>query len=98
MLVFKQQEEIEVWKDIPGYEGIYQASSFGRIKSLARTTEHPYSGKITLKEEILKGRVRSGKYLSVMLRKDKKPIGTFEHQHEAREKRVFEENKIQLLK
>ena len=26
----------EEWKDIPGYEGIYQASSFGRIKSLDR--------------------------------------------------------------
>lgn len=26
----------EVWKDIPGYEGKYQASSFGRIRSLDR--------------------------------------------------------------
>ena len=25
----------EVWRDIPGYEGTYQASSLGRIKSLA---------------------------------------------------------------
>ena len=31
-LVFLQ----EVWKDIPGYEGMYQASSLGRIKSLER--------------------------------------------------------------
>ena len=29
--------EIEEWKDIPGYEGKYQASSFGRIRSLSRT-------------------------------------------------------------
>jgi len=28
----------EVWKDIPDYVGFYQASSFGRIKSLPRTT------------------------------------------------------------
>ena len=27
---------IEIWKDIPGYEGIYQASNFGNIKSLKR--------------------------------------------------------------
>lgn len=27
----------EIWKDIPGYEGRYQASTFGRIKSLDRT-------------------------------------------------------------
>ena len=26
----------EIWKDIPGYEGKYQASSEGRIKSLER--------------------------------------------------------------
>ena len=25
---------IEVWKDIPNYDGYYQASSNGRIKSL----------------------------------------------------------------
>lgn len=25
---------METWKDIPGYEGKYQASSFGRIRSL----------------------------------------------------------------
>lgn len=24
----------EIWKDIPGYEGKYQASTFGRVKSL----------------------------------------------------------------
>lgn len=26
--------EEEIWKDIPGYEGLYQASSLGRIRSL----------------------------------------------------------------
>lgn len=26
----------EIWKDIPGFEGRYQVSSFGRIKSLPR--------------------------------------------------------------
>lgn len=27
--------EVEVWKDIPGFEGYYQASNMGRVKSLA---------------------------------------------------------------
>lgn len=27
----------EIWKDIPGYEGVYQASTLGRIRSLDRT-------------------------------------------------------------
>lgn len=26
----------EIWKDIPSYEGMYQVSSFGRIRSLSR--------------------------------------------------------------
>lgn len=27
----------EIWKDIEGYEGLYQASSFGRVRSMTRT-------------------------------------------------------------
>ena len=27
----------EIWKDVVGYEGLYQVSNFGRIKSLPRT-------------------------------------------------------------
>ena len=27
---------VEIWRDIPGYEGAYQASSLGRIRSLPR--------------------------------------------------------------
>ena len=33
----------EIWKDIPGYVGLYQASSLGRIRSLPRNTT---SGKV----------------------------------------------------
>lgn len=29
-------EEKEIWKDVPGYEGIYQASTLGRIRSIDR--------------------------------------------------------------
>lgn len=28
--------ELEIWKDIPGYEGLYQVSDLGNIKSLGR--------------------------------------------------------------
>jgi hypothetical protein len=28
------EKEIEIWKDIEGYEGYYQVSNFGRVKSL----------------------------------------------------------------
>ena len=38
-------ENIEIWKDIPNYEGIYQVSNLGRVKSLERLVK----GKINLR-------------------------------------------------
>lgn len=37
----------EVWKDVVGYEGIYQISNTGRVKSLARANTYfnPYAGR-----------------------------------------------------
>ena len=32
----------EIWKDIEGYEGLYQVSSYGRIKSLERTIKNSH--------------------------------------------------------
>ena len=44
----------EMWKDIPNYEGIYQASNFGRIKALEKVTYTKFHGKRFWKEKILK--------------------------------------------
>jgi hypothetical protein len=30
----------EIWKPVAGYEGIYEVSNFGRVKSVARTIDH----------------------------------------------------------
>lgn len=30
----------EVWQDIPGYEGLYQASTYGRVKSVERYVKY----------------------------------------------------------
>ena len=45
----------EIWKDIPGMEGQYQASSFGRIRSLSRYI--PVSGPKGIRRRYQKGRV-----------------------------------------
>lgn len=29
--------ENEIWKDIPGYDGYYQVSNYGRVKSLPKS-------------------------------------------------------------
>ena len=50
----------EIWKDIKGYEGLYQVSSLGRVKSLSRKTT---------KGKILK-QTRFRNYLGVILSKN----------------------------
>lgn len=47
---------MEIWKDIPGYEGYYQASTEGRIRSVSRIRMDGYhiTGRV-LKADRLKG-------------------------------------------
>ena len=54
---------MEIWKDIEGYEGIYQVSSLGKVKSL--NYNH------TKKEKILKHGSDKGGYLLVDLYKER---------------------------
>ena len=56
----------EVWRDVVGYEGLYQVSSGGRVKSLERKVPK-LNGERTVKERILKPRGNRGGYLQVNL-------------------------------
>lgn len=64
----------ELWKDIPGYEGLYQASTLGKIRSLDVTIEFypmdrkPY--KQIRKGRILKPYPQASGYMTVSLYKD----------------------------
>lgn len=60
-------EEAEVWKDIKGFEGYYQVSNFGNIKSLSRTILNHGVNPFTSKEKILKGKLVDKKRLYVNL-------------------------------
>ena len=57
----------EEWRDVAGYEGLYQVSSEGRVKSLERKVEHWCGGERIQKERILKPIVVSSGYLRVVL-------------------------------
>lgn len=57
---------MEVFKDIIGYEGFYQISNYGRVKSLTRP--HNLGG--IRKERILKPGIDGGGYFFVDLRKN----------------------------
>ncbi len=65
----------EYWKDIPGYEGKYQASTTGKIRSLDRIVNGicHYTGKIFdrhIKGKVLRpGVIAKIGHLSVVLRK-----------------------------
>ena len=56
----------EVWRDVKGYEGLYQVSNMGRVKSLERKVPK-WDGERTVKERILKSTPTKYGYLSVFL-------------------------------
>lgn len=58
---------IEIWKDIPDYQGCYQASNIGRVKSLARIIKHSTGSLMFKKERILKPGLITGGYRVVNL-------------------------------
>ena len=57
-------KKLEIWKDIPDYEGLYQASNMGNIRSIAR--KHTKGG-------ILRYSMGSGGYKQLVLCKNGKP-------------------------
>ena len=67
----------EIWIDIPGYEGIYQASNRGNIRSLDRYVKHAY-GLRKERGRILKQRVLRN-YMSASLRKNGELVCAFAH-------------------
>lgn len=56
-----------IWKDISGYEGVYQVSNTGLVKSLARNVANPRFGMQKLPERILKPEIMKDGYLRVAL-------------------------------
>ena len=65
-------KHVEVWKDITGYEGYYQVSNSGNVKSLDRVVKHRTSGFLTLKGKLLKPRKSTQDRKYVDLNKNKK--------------------------
>lgn len=63
----------EVWQDIPGYEGRYQASTYGRIKSLERTVSFGNRNR-TITSRIIKPFFCSAGYLYVRMPDRKKSV------------------------
>jgi hypothetical protein len=58
---------MEVWKDVAGYEGLYQVSNEGQVKSLARTIVRSDGQNKTIEEKVLKSGMSSKGYLQINL-------------------------------
>jgi hypothetical protein len=63
---------MEQWKDIPLWEGIYQASDLGRIKSIERVITRSNGRKKFIPECILSQCLSSNGYLNVVLNRNGK--------------------------
>lgn len=66
MKILTMQKMEEIWRDIPGYEGLYQVSNMGRVKGLPRKVNNA-TGSIQLKERFLKGHPITKGYIQVQL-------------------------------
>jgi hypothetical protein len=63
------EKENEIWKDIPNYEGYYQVSDLGRVKSLSRQILNRH-GYWDSKERILKQALNSNGYSHIVTSKN----------------------------
>lgn len=68
---------IEIWKDIVGYEGLYQVSNLGRVKSVERRVWNGVSFALKREKLLSNNRICKGKgnrfgYIHVSLRKNGK--------------------------
>jgi hypothetical protein len=71
--------EVEEWRDIEGYEGIYQVSNLGRVKSLDRAVQHR-NGKVLMKKgKQLKVVYAGNKYGRIILNKNGKKSAKLIH-------------------
>lgn len=70
----------ERWLPVVGFEGFYEVSNQGRVRSLPRVVPHPTSGKLTIKERMVKASLGAQmKYPMVNLWRDNKGHSKYVH-------------------
>ena len=66
---------LEEWKPVIGYEGLYEVSSLGRVRSLDRYYKNRHGGRTPINGKILKLVLHRTGYLVVSLYKENPKTG-----------------------
>lgn len=75
----RERALLEIWKDIEGYEGLYQVSNLGRVKSLERTIVRSDGQKRFLPEKILSCSLDDRGYVRAKMCRNNKHISKRVH-------------------
>lgn len=70
--------ESETWREIPGWEGYYEASDHGSVRSVERIVEHA-NGPITVAPRVLRPSPHDSGHLRVCLSRDRKSSTHYVH-------------------
>ncbi len=70
---------IELWKPVVGYEGLYEVSDAGRVRSVERMVRHNYGGMKRVPSRILKAGAGEAGHLHVGLWRDNKMSNQLVH-------------------
>jgi hypothetical protein len=73
------EKQMEEWRDVVGFEGVYQASNWGNVKRLSRNAFCGIRGNVLLTEKILQLCKHNHGYLVVGLSRNKKARNYFVH-------------------
>jgi hypothetical protein len=68
-LDFQQLELFENWRPVPGWEGFYEVSDWGRVRSVARKVDYGIKGHATYQGRLLKQHKSTNDYLCVDLKR-----------------------------
>ena len=62
--------DLEEWKDVKGFEGLYQVSNMGNFKSLDRVTQHNDGRVRRIKGKVIEGSLSYRGYIQVTMSKN----------------------------
>lgn len=77
--VLSTPKDFEVWKDVIGYEGLYQVSNFGNIKSLDRIVNKPNGVSYLRKGKICTQSKSNLGYMTVGFTVNNKKVNKYVH-------------------